>query len=334
MSKFLFTNNASSLLATTISDTDVTLQVSVGDGALFPAPSAGDRAAIALVNADGDLEIVYCTSRTGDLLTITRAQEGTAAEEWVGGQTRVELRLTKGTQDAMLQRDGDALTGDLDAAGHAITDARLTGATVLVGGQTVGTAIRGAEDDASNELAVPPDGGPATMGGSPLLTQALLMPSMPTGAVIMWFGSLGSVPSGWQLCNGTNGTPDLRDRFIIGAGGAVALGVTGGSGTTGEAAGNTGSTALTQAQLPPHRHSLWGDTDSVTTATTGLGAGNAETVAGRTANVTQSFVTNAGEDGSPLVSETGGGEGHTHTLAAHTHTNTPPYVGLYFIMKL
>lgn len=333
MAKFLFSNNASSLLATTISDVDVTLQVGVGDGALFPSPSAGDRAAIALVNASGDLEVVYCTARSGDLLTITRAQEGTTAQEWIGGQTRVELRLTKGTQEAMLQRDGDALTGDLDAAGNEITDARLTGDTVIVGGQTVGTALRGAEDDASNEIVVPGDGSAATMGGSALVTQATLMPSMPTGAIIMWYGALGSVPSGWQLCNGTNGTPDLRDRFVLGAGGAVALGGTGGASTTGAAAGDTGSTVLTEAQLPAHRHSLWGDTDSATTATTGLGAGNAETVAGRTANVTQSFVANAGEDGSPLVSETGGGEGHTHTLGAHTHTNTPPYVGVYYIMK-
>lgn len=40
------------------------------------------------------------------------------------------------------------------------------------------------------------------------------------GTIIIWSGSIGSVPSGWALCDGNNGTPDLRDNFVIGAGGA------------------------------------------------------------------------------------------------------------------
>ena len=51
---------------------------------------------------------------------------------------------------------------------------------------------------------------------------------MPTGGIIMWSGSTGSIPTGWALCDGSNGTPDLRSRFILGAGGTHSVGESGG----------------------------------------------------------------------------------------------------------
>jgi hypothetical protein len=44
--------------------------------------------------------------------------------------------------------------------------------------------------------------------------------AFPPGGIILWSGTIASIPSGWVLCNGTNGTPDLTDRFVIGAGGS------------------------------------------------------------------------------------------------------------------
>ena len=44
----------------------------------------------------------------------------------------------------------------------------------------------------------------------------------------MWSGSIGAIPVGYYLCNGSNGTPDLRDRFVVGAGNTYAVGNTGG----------------------------------------------------------------------------------------------------------
>lgn len=55
------------------------------------------------------------------------------------------------------------------------------------------------------------------------------MPALPSGTILMWHGSVATIPSGYVLCDGTHGTPDLRDRFIIGAGGAHDPGDTGGS---------------------------------------------------------------------------------------------------------
>ena len=52
--------------------------------------------------------------------------------------------------------------------------------------------------------------------------------SVPAGAIIMWSGSIGSIPTGYVICNGSNGTPDLRDRFVVGSGTSYAVGNTGG----------------------------------------------------------------------------------------------------------
>jgi hypothetical protein len=60
-----------------------------------------------------------------------------------------------------------------------------------------------------------------------------------TGMIILWSGSIASIPSGFALCDGTSGTPDLRDRFIVGAGSTYAVDATGGS---------------ADATLPTHTH--------------------------------------------------------------------------------
>lgn len=58
------------------------------------------------------------------------------------------------------------------------------------------------------------------------------MPSSDDGhGIIIWSGSVVNIPSGWYLCNGSNGTPDLRGRFVIGAGGSYSVNATGGSST-------------------------------------------------------------------------------------------------------
>ena len=60
---------------------------------------------------------------------------------------------------------------------------------------------------------------------------AQVRPHLPRGMIMLWFGSIGSIPAGWLLCNGSNGTPNLRDKFVVGAGSTYAVGVTGGSAT-------------------------------------------------------------------------------------------------------
>ena len=70
---------------------------------------------------------------------------------------------------------------------------------------------------------------------------------VPVGGIIMWSGSATAVPAGWHLCDGSSGTPDLRGRFIVGAG------ASGSAYAVGNAGGNS-SLTLGANNLPPHRH--------------------------------------------------------------------------------
>lgn len=92
----------------------------------------------------------------------------------------------------------------------------------------------------------------------------LLASVMPLGAIMIYSGTDATVPSGWHICDGgTYGglaSPDLRDRFVIGAGGDYAVGATGGPATydgniTPTGSVTVGAHILTTAELPTHDHS-------------------------------------------------------------------------------
>lgn len=55
------------------------------------------------------------------------------------------------------------------------------------------------------------------------------MPALPRGSILLWSGAIAAIPAGFILCNGAGGSPDLRDRFIVGAGSAYAVGANGGA---------------------------------------------------------------------------------------------------------
>ena len=120
-------------------------------------------------------------------------------------------------------------------------------------------------------------------------------PTLPTGCIILWSGAIGSIPSGFYLCNGSNGTPDLRDRFIVGAGGNYTVAQTGGSADAIVVSHNHTATSTSTVTDPSHSHTYpnggvagggyavlsngQGSTPSTNTATTGI------TVATSTTNV-------------------------------------------------
>lgn len=336
MAKQIFGNNASSLLAASISDSDLTIQVANGFGALFPNPGADEYFLVTLENDNGDIEIVKVTSRTTDLLTVPpggRGQEGTSAQSWTNGQTRVELRLTRGTMETFIQRGGDAMAGDLDMDGNDLIDAVLSGSgTKITAGEIVNVPLRGATGDSSNEIVVPSDGSRATAGGSAILvegdTQRVAQAAFVVGQVIMWYGNVNNIPSGWALCNGSNGTPDLRNRFLIGAGDDYSLGATGGGGSVSTSSAGahdhgavTGDHTLTIEQIPSHQHNVG---NVVTYPGSGLQWGG-----------NPSFQSSVGAG---TTGAAGGGGAHNHSISedgAHTHSVTPPlppYYGIYFIM--
>jgi|AGSF01.1.fsa_nt_gi Microcystin-dependent protein len=117
------------------------------------------------------------------------------------------------------------------------------------------------------------------------------------GIIVMWSGQFAQIPTGWALCNGQNGTPDLRDRFIVGAGNSYAVASTGGAATV----------ALTVEQMPAHSH-----------------------VFSRIfAQIDGGGIFPGGNNDSPTLQDntnlTGGNQ---------PHENRPPYYALAFIMKL
>lgn len=335
MAKQLFGNNASALLAASISDSDLTIQVSNGFGALFPNPGADEYFLVTLENDSGDIEVVKVTTRAVDLFTVPvggRGQEGTSAQAWTNGQARVELRLTRGTMEVFIQRGGDAMAGDLDMNENDLVDAKLTGAaTQILDGEIVDVPLRGNAGDDSNEVRVPTDGTRATAGGAKILVEgdetAIINGAFVAGQVIMWFGAVGSIPAGWRLCNGANGTPDLRNRFVIGAGDTYDQNSVGGSlaafntGDGGDHAhgGTTGDHTLTIDQIPSHTHDM-NARNFVDELDFGGGA------------------TYLLDGGTRTTTAAGGGQAHNHPIAAsgnHNHTVTPvlpPYRGLYYIM--
>ena len=116
----LFANNAETVLAAALTDVATTLSVTPGTGNEFPAPTGGDFFLATLILLDGNgaetaWEIVKCTARATDGLTIERAQEGTTARIWPAG-TRIELRTTAGTLDSFTDTTAAAVAAH-EAAG-------------------------------------------------------------------------------------------------------------------------------------------------------------------------------------------------------------------------
>ena len=171
-----------------------------------------------------------------------------------------------------------------------------------------------------------------------------------TGMILMYTGS--TAPSGWAICNGQNGTPDLRDRFIVGAGSAYSVNNTGGA----------NSVTLTESQIPSHNHSFSGSsshshtinnhTHSFSGSNThnhgytflnqNVSHGGGSSAYGRTttgATTDNATITISGTTGNPsdrgTNSQTVSISGNTGNKGGgNSHENRPPYYALMFIMKL
>lgn len=143
-------------------------------------------------------------------------------------------------------------------------------------------------------------------------------PTIPSGVITMWSGSIASIPSGWYLCDGTNGTPDLRSKFIVGAGSTYNPGNTGGSADA-TLVSHTHTATVTD---PGHTHSVVDATYAIFTGTNG----NYTTGARGPAFGGPTYV-NSGS------STTGITVGVSTVGSSATNANLPPYYALAYIMK-
>ena len=120
---------------------------------------------------------------------------------------------------------------------------------------------------------------------------------IPIGGIILWYGSIVSIPAHWHLCDGSSGTIDLRDKFIICAGSTYAVAATGGETTH----------ALTEAEMPAHYHEV----TYVNTADPGAGSARHTVTTPSTPTV------------------------NTSTVGSGTaHENMPPYYALAYIQRI
>ena len=180
------------------------------------------------------------------------------------------------------------------------------------------------------------------------------------GEIKNYYGDIANIPTGWYLCNGTNGTPNLTGRFLIGAdngsglptytgtsqGGAIgAGGLTGPAGSHSHTVGNMTDHTLTAANLPQHNHTLFGGTETSSSGDPPKPSAS-DTVAykNEASGVGTAYAVGAGS-GTPSSGASGMGTGaasgvaHTgsvDSVAAHQHTigeeSIPPWNAMYFIM--
>lgn len=192
---------------------------------------------------------------------------------------------------------------------------------------------------------------------SQLTTDILAATQLPRGIITMWSGATNAVPSGWALCDGNNDTPNLKDRFIVGAGQSYGVGNTGGSITRTPSvwtnAAGTGiqvaGTAINTSQMPWHTHSGSVGSDASIQVQNSIQSSSAgEWLA-------NDLFGSVGWSPSPIrkplqafsaslsINGTGGNQphyhgvtdnGHAHTAAASAIDVRPPYYALAFIMKL
>lgn len=232
-------------------------------------------------------QLVYVTN--GDVINFWRAGLSTwetiASTKWVSDNFMLGSNTVLSN---LVRKTGDTMTGPLILSENAA--APLEAVTL----QQLNAAI----STATNTLN-------SALNGISLF---------PVGGIIMWSGSISTIPSGWALCNGTNGTPDLRDRFVVGAGSTFAPGNTGGTASQGISF-ITDSHTLTVNEMPAHTHDYsfrsggynpwWQYANAATVSNT----------------VTQA------------TSSTGGGVGHSHTGSITLPKLLPPYYALAYIMK-
>ncbi len=137
------------------------------------------------------------------------------------------------------------------------------------------------------------------------------------GMIILWSGSSATIPTGWLLCDGSSSTPDLRNRFVVGATSTYAVGATGGTADA-IVVSHTHTATVTD---PTHAH--WGWNGTVRTNTNSSGGSNDNSTSGGGAVGFETLV--SASTGITVSNSTAGSSG--------TNANLPPYYALCYIMK-
>ena len=217
------------------------------------------------------------------------------------------------------------LNGTIGSTGQTVVangDGTVSwGASSSGGGATGPTGPEGAQGPIGPEGATGSQGNTGATGATG--SQGPAGDGIPIGSIIMWSGL--TLPlANWVLCDGKNGTPDLRDRFIVGAG------LTGPFGPTGPyAIGQTGGASeviLLETQIPEHTHPIIDVQHNHTYLINNSNSDDGPSTFISRSPGTGSFITSDSFTGITGTQGNTGGGG--------AHENRPPYYALAFIMKI
>jgi len=317
----------------TIGGNGTTGGITIADGLLSVRTGTGNVASIDL----------YCEVSNAHKVSVKAPSHANFS-----GNINFTLPSSHGSVDQVLRTDGSGNTSWVNQAGsYTETDtlATVTGrghtttTAITVGGLNVSQGNSVAEINLSTDnnnqyyctlkapaasqlsgnttFVFPPNNGSANQvlstdgsGGTSWITSTGgTGGGVPQNTIAMWSGSVASIPSGWQLCDGTNNTPDLRDKFVVGVGNLYNPGDTGGSADAVVVSHNHGITD------PGHAHS-WSRQDSQNDV--GYRPWPASN------NDCKETVVNTGSSTTGITISNEGSSG--------TNANLPPYYALCYIM--
>lgn len=268
------------------------------------------------------------------------------------GQTTANAALNallpSQTSNANKYLQTDGTNTSWDAVNLSTSD--ITGTLAVANG---GTGVTSSTGSGSNVLSTSPTLSSPALTGTPtaptaavgtsttqIATTQFVQAAVPSGVITMWYGSIASIPSGWYLCNGLNGTPDLRDRFIVGAGSSYAVGATGGNANAVLVSHNHVSTSsFTGTPLGTHTHTA---TDSGHTHSYSLPTQSFPQSGSNTPSLYPSYTTTSTSTGFANISVSSASAGTpAGTISTSISTegvsgigaNLPPYYALAYIMK-
>jgi hypothetical protein len=273
------------------------------------------------LNADMDtLDAIFKSDGTGSSVGLKVGSGKTLA---VAGSAVITGSLTVPTASAPAQTDDGSMVWDSDDnlltvgtgsvrktmvdtdSTQTLTNKTLT--SPVVSGGTINNTVIGGTTPAN-----------ATVVNLTVTGTTTGITTIPSGIITMWSGSIASIPSGWYLCDGANGTPDLRNRFIVGAGSTYSVSSTGGSADA--IVVSHSHTATSSVTDPGHTHQISANRGSVSNPAEVPYYG--PNIGGAPGSLTNSSTT--GVSVSTSVSSTG---------ASGTNANLPPYYALAYIMK-